>query len=231
MTQMADLIQRLDDLDSAVEYAKWLGQSALDAAAVHVQAAPVSMEDFATFRLGILGLLLERLCDEDQNPVILADLVKRMNVYEALGHEHTELHEHTGEHYSAEPHDHDHPQAATQASPPVIVQVVQPPQIVVPTLGLSCVGNRTQHYGGPFSVTAEFSESLRVGFRTVKDHGFEVEGGKVTGVRRVNGRSDLWQIVVDPKRRQECTITSTNALVCVSGVAPHPISIVIPYAG
>ena len=224
MTQIEDLVKR-------VEHAEWIAQSAFDAVAAKViQTAPVSMEDFATFRLGILGLLLERLCDEDQNPVILSELVKRMNAYEATGHEHDGVHLHADDHYTGEDHNHTHPELVVSTpslTVPPVIQVVQAPLIVVPTASWSDPPN--MHYGGPFYINVEFSEALKVGFRTVKDHGFEIEGGKVTAVNRVNGRSDMWRICVKPKRRSDCTITSTASLVGVSGQAPHPISIVVSY--
>ena len=220
MTQMEILARK-------VEHAEWIAQSALDAVAAKVvQAAPVSMEDFATFRLGVLGLLLERLCDEHQNPVVLSELVKRMGVYEASGHEHGGGHDHPNAHYEGEDHSHVHPDLVVPS--PTVVQVVESPVVVVPTA--SWPNPPAMHYGGPFYIHIEFSEPLKVGFRTVRD-GFEVEGGKVTGVNRANGRSDMWRICVKPKRREDCTITSTAALVGVSGQAPHPISLVVPYGG
>ena len=237
-------MSKIDDLTKRVERAEWIAQSALDTVATKViQTAPVSMEDFATFRLGILGLLLERLCDEDQNPVMLSKLVKRMDTYEATGHEHdggdghvrADSHVHPDNHYSGEDHHHLHPElirslpTSAQAPTPTVIQVVQAPIVVVPIVSWS--NPPAMHHGGPFYIYIEFSESLKVGFRTVKDHGFEVEGGKVTGVNRVQGRSDKWRICVKPKRRLDCAITSTAALVGVSGQAPHPISTVVAYAG
>ena len=226
MVQMEDLVKR-------IEHTEWIAQSALDAVTARVvQTAPVSMEDFATFRLGILGLLLERLCDEDQNPVVLSELVKRMNAYEATEHELGGGHVHADDHYAGENHNHIHPELVLptpSATVPPVVQVVQAPLVVVPTA--SWPNPPATHPGGPFYVNVEFSEALRVGFRTVKDSGFEVEGGKVTGVNRVNGRSDLWRICIKPKRRSDCTITSTDALIGVSGKAPHPISLVVTYPG
>ena len=103
------------------------------------------MEDFATFRLGILGLLLERLCDEHQNPVVLSELVKRMDAYEATGHEHGGGggHVHPDDHYVGEDHSHLHPEWVVPA--PTVVQVVESPVVVVPTASWS--NPPTVHYG------------------------------------------------------------------------------------
>ena len=220
---------RIDALTSKLEYAEWLAQSALDAAAVHVQAAPVSMEDFATFRLGILGLLLERLCDEHQNPVVLSELVKRMNAYEAAGHEHDPDHVHAGDHYEGEDHDHEHDNVVVATPTTVAAVMAAPAPIAVPTIRWD--KPPAMHYGGSFYVYAEFSEALSAGFRDVRDHGFDVEDGEVTSVNRVRGRSDLWRICVRPTRFADCTIISTDALIGVSGQAPHSISITVPYSG
>ena len=233
----------LEDLTKRVEHAEWIAQAALDAAAVHVQAAPVSMEDFATFRLGILGLLLERLCDEHQNPVILSELVKRMGVYETDGHEHTADHVHTADHYIDEDHHHVHPivlptittvptAVVTATTVPVPVPVTYTPvPTPIPGPVISWDQPPAMHYGGSFYIYAEFSEELRSGFRDVRDHGFDVENGEVIGVNRVRGRSDLWRICVRPERFADCTITSTDALIGTSGQAPNSISITVPYGG
>ena len=49
-----------------------------------------------------------------------------------------------------------------------------------------------------FTFRASFSEPIAIGYRTFRDHSFEVTGGTVTRARRVNGRSDLWEITVKP---------------------------------
>ena len=41
----------------------------------------------------------------------------------------------------------------------------------------------------------------------LRDDGFTVSEGEVTGARRVDGRNDRWEITVEPDGRDEVTIT------------------------
>ena len=45
-------------------------------------------------------------------------------------------------------------------------------------------------------VRVKFSAPLSTGYATVRDHGFNVTGAKVTGARRVDRRSDLWELTL-----------------------------------
>ena len=69
-----------------------------------------------------------------------------------------------------------------------------------------------------FRVRVAFSEDIGIGFRSMRDESFTVDGGAVTGVRRVDGRHDLWEITVAPDSNEAMTITLPAGRACaVSG--------------
>ena len=77
----------------------------------------------------------------------------------------------------------------------------------------------------------EFSEDVGISYAVLRDDGFAVTKGDVTGARRVNGRNDLWQITVEPDGRDDVTITlpghrncGTTGAVCTRGDDPRPLS-------
>ena len=77
----------------------------------------------------------------------------------------------------------------------------------------------------------EFSEDVGISYAVLRDDGFAVTQGEVTGARRVNGRNDLWQITVEPDGRDDVTITlpghrncGTTGAVCTRGDDPRPLS-------
>ena len=49
-----------------------------------------------------------------------------------------------------------------------------------------------------FTLRIAFSEAVAVSYRTLRDHALEVTGGRVTRAKRVDGRSDLWRITIEP---------------------------------
>ena len=49
-----------------------------------------------------------------------------------------------------------------------------------------------------FTVRIAFSEAVAVSYRTLRDHALEVTGGRVREAKRVDGRSDLWEITIAP---------------------------------
>ena len=54
------------------------------------------------------------------------------------------------------------------------------------------------HDGNPFTVRFRFSENVLTSFADLRDHAVAVMGGAVTGARRLDGRSDWWEIRVTP---------------------------------
>ena len=69
-----------------------------------------------------------------------------------------------------------------------------------------------------FRFRVAFSEDIGIGFRSMRDDSFTVDGGEVTKARRVDGRHDLWKITVAPGSDGDVTITLPGGRECaVSG--------------
>ena len=82
-----------------------------------------------------------------------------------------------------------------------------------------------------FSFQVSFSEDVGVSYQSLRDEAFAVTGGTVTLARRVDGRSDLWEITVEPEGREAVTITlagnracGTTGAVCTGGDNPRPLT-------
>ena len=58
-----------------------------------------------------------------------------------------------------------------------------------------------------FTLRVAFSEAVSTGFRTMRDDAFTVTGGSVTGAKRVDRRSDLWEIRVEPSGSGAVTVS------------------------
>ena len=80
------------------------------------------------------------------------------------------------------------------------------------------------HTSNQVKIRVAFSRVLGTGYATVRDQGFVVTGGRVTGARRVNKRSDLWELTIKTDGPGEISITSTNML---RGKAGSPLSVQI----
>ena len=57
-----------------------------------------------------------------------------------------------------------------------------------------------------FTLRIAFSEAIKVGYRTFRDHSVSVTGGTVMKARRVDKRQDLWEIEVGPASDEEVQI-------------------------
>ena len=68
--------------------------------------------------------------------------------------------------------------------------------------------------GGVYRKRITFNRPLVTGYATVRDQGFSVSGGKVTGARRVDKRSDRWELTIksDGSGSGYISVISTNAL-------------------
>ena len=58
----------------------------------------------------------------------------------------------------------------------------------------------------PFALRIAFSGAISISYRTLRDHSLEVTGGGVAEARRVDGRSDLWEITVEPDSEANVSI-------------------------
>ena len=61
-------------------------------------------------------------------------------------------------------------------------------------------------------VRVAFSRALGTGYANVRDNGFRVSGGRVIGARRVDRRSDLWEITIAADGPSAMGIVSTETL-------------------
>ena len=82
-----------------------------------------------------------------------------------------------------------------------------------------------------FTFEVEFSEDIGISYAVLRDDGFTVSEGEVTGARRVDGRNDRWEITVEPDGRDEVTITlpgnrdcGTSGAVCTRGDNPRQLT-------
>ena len=57
-----------------------------------------------------------------------------------------------------------------------------------------------------------FNRPLATGYATVRDQGFNVTGGLVTGARRVDRRSDRWELTIRSDGSGDMTVITTDAL-------------------
>ena len=94
-----------------------------------------------------------------------------------------------------------------------------------------------EHDGeGAFTFRIAFSEDIEISLKTSRGESsrgesFTVTEGNVKGVRRVDGRHDLWEITVEPGSREAVTVTlpgnracGTAGAVCTRGDDPRPLS-------
>ena len=58
----------------------------------------------------------------------------------------------------------------------------------------------------PFTLRIAFSEAVATSYVTMRDHAVTVGGGAVTGARRVDGSSALWELTVAPSGPGEVTL-------------------------
>ena len=65
-----------------------------------------------------------------------------------------------------------------------------------------------------FTLRASFSEPIAIGYKAFGDHSFDVTGGSVTRARRVNGRSDLWEITVKPSAATAVSVALASGRAC-----------------
>ena len=73
-----------------------------------------------------------------------------------------------------------------------------------------------------------FNRPLATGYATVRDQGFNVTNGRVTGARRVDRRSDRWELTIQSDGSGSMVVISTDVLRGKGGRTPEtPISTTI----
>ena len=73
--------------------------------------------------------------------------------------------------------------------------------------------------GSEVTLRLEFSEPVALSYVTLRDEAFEVTGGSVRGARRVDGRNDLWDIVVVADSDAELTVVLPATSDCAASAA------------
>ena len=67
-----------------------------------------------------------------------------------------------------------------------------------------------------FSFNVAFTTNVAIGYASMRDDAFTVTEGDVTGARRVDRRSDRWQITVQPDGNEDVTITLPGNRACTT---------------
>ena len=81
-----------------------------------------------------------------------------------------------------------------------------------PALTASFTDAPPAHDGsGTFSFQVLFSEPVSIGYKTLRDESFATTGGTVSGVRRVDGCSDLWEIEVEPSGDADVVVRRSSS--------------------
>ena len=65
-----------------------------------------------------------------------------------------------------------------------------------------------------FTFRIAFSEAIATSYEVVRDQSLEVTGGSVTQARRVDGRSDLWEITMEPGSNADVAVILRPDLAC-----------------
>ena len=65
---------------------------------------------------------------------------------------------------------------------------------------------------GVYKRRITFNRPLSTGYATVRDQGFRVTNGRVTGARRVDRRSDRWELTIRSNGSGDMVVVSTDAL-------------------
>ncbi len=91
----------------------------------------------------------------------------------------------------------------------------EPPDEAPPELTASFTGVPAEHAGsGVFTFRLAFNEPVAISYKALRDESFAVTGGQVTRARRVDGRSDLWEITVEPDSHADVTVTLASGRAC-----------------
>ena len=82
-----------------------------------------------------------------------------------------------------------------------------------------------------FTFRVLFSEDVGISYVNMRDDAFSLSEGDVTGARRVDGRSDLWEITVEPDGNSDVGITlpanrscTTTGAICTKEDSPRQLT-------
>ena len=101
--------------------------------------------------------------------------------------------------------------------------------VTMPPLTGSFITTLGPYNIGPFKVRVAFNRPLSTGYATVRDQGFMVSGARVTSARRVNRRSDLWELTLVPHKSipMSISISSTGYLKDKGKRSVSPFSVTV----
>ena len=89
---------------------------------------------------------------------------------------------------------------------------ITPKAAALPPLHGSFDSGLVSRSGRIFKKRITFSRALSTGYATIRDQGFRVSGGRVTGARRVDRRSDRWELTIESDGSGNMSLVSTDAL-------------------
>ena len=99
--------------------------------------------------------------------------------------------------------------AADDSAPPAI-----PLMQLRPLLTAAFEDVPHEHSGNPFSLLLRFSESVVVDADTLRSDLLRVTGGSLAAMRRVDGRSDLWELTIAPDGRFSVGVRLAGSRSC-----------------
>ena len=100
-----------------------------------------------------------------------------------------------------------------------IADAGEPAPAAVP-LTASFTDAPSAHAGsGTFTFRILFSEPVGIGYRTLRDESLAAVGGTVRRAKRVDGRSDLWEIEVEPDGLAGVVVTLAGGRACATAGA------------
>ena len=98
-------------------------------------------------------------------------------------------------------------------SGPVSATVAGP--AALPPLTASFEDEPAEHDGStPFKLHLSFSAPVATSYVTLRDEAVTATGGTVTGARRVDGSSALWELTVEPSGADAVTVTLSASAAC-----------------
>ena len=91
-------------------------------------------------------------------------------------------------------------------------QAIAPKVAALPPLTGEFESGLVSHEGRIYKKRILFNRPLATGYATVRDQGFKVMRGRVTGARRVDRRSDRWELTIQSDGSGSMVVKSTDVL-------------------
>ena len=91
-------------------------------------------------------------------------------------------------------------------------RAIAPKVVALPPLIGEFESGLISRKGRVYQKRVTFNRPLATGYATVRDQGFTVTGGRVTGARRVDRRSDRWELTIQSDGSGNMVLISTDVL-------------------